>query len=161
MSPEFSDQPRICLVSLRGANKHAAWCSNYEFEDVICTLHAMRFGNWARGSVPEGLAKIARRFNAGNGPENETSPEGTAEGKAVVSTVPSGLIVEGDFFPALKRWAIVLRPSGTTFRLNSRKAFTTGDIDLFIPNPASLAKHGNSSCASEARRSQSRWDSPT
>ena len=27
--------PRVCIVSLRGINKHAAWCSNYEFEDVI------------------------------------------------------------------------------------------------------------------------------
>ncbi len=27
---------RICMVSLRGANQHAAWCSNYEFEDVVC-----------------------------------------------------------------------------------------------------------------------------
>lgn len=26
------------MVSLRGANKHAAWCSNYEFEDVICEV---------------------------------------------------------------------------------------------------------------------------
>jgi glycosyl transferase family 1 len=26
---------RVCLVSLRGVNSHAAWCSNYEFEDVI------------------------------------------------------------------------------------------------------------------------------
>jgi hypothetical protein len=26
---------RVCLFSLRGANTHAAWCSNYEFEDVI------------------------------------------------------------------------------------------------------------------------------
>jgi hypothetical protein len=26
------------MVSLRGANKHAAWCSNYEFEDVICDI---------------------------------------------------------------------------------------------------------------------------
>jgi hypothetical protein len=26
---------RVCIVSLRGINKHAAWCSNYEFEDVI------------------------------------------------------------------------------------------------------------------------------
>ncbi len=26
------------MVSLRGANQHAAWCSNYEFEDVICGI---------------------------------------------------------------------------------------------------------------------------
>ena len=29
---------RICMVSLRGLNQQAAWCSNYEFEDVVCTL---------------------------------------------------------------------------------------------------------------------------
>jgi hypothetical protein len=30
-----STSARTCMVSLRGVNKHAAWCSNYEFEDVI------------------------------------------------------------------------------------------------------------------------------
>ena len=25
-------------MSLRDTNKHAAWCSNYEFEDVICEV---------------------------------------------------------------------------------------------------------------------------
>jgi hypothetical protein len=35
--PRRPDAPpaRVCIVSLRGINKHAAWCSNYEFEDVI------------------------------------------------------------------------------------------------------------------------------
>jgi hypothetical protein len=31
-----SANARVCVVSLRGAKKQAAWCSNYEFEDVIC-----------------------------------------------------------------------------------------------------------------------------
>ncbi len=26
------------MVSLRGSNSHAAWCSNYEFEDVVCGI---------------------------------------------------------------------------------------------------------------------------
>jgi hypothetical protein len=26
------------MVSLRGANQHAAWCSDYEFQDVICGI---------------------------------------------------------------------------------------------------------------------------
>ena len=29
---------RVCIVSLRGINKHAVWCSNYEFEDVITDI---------------------------------------------------------------------------------------------------------------------------
>jgi hypothetical protein len=42
MHPELrrSDAPpaRVCIVSLRGINKHAAWCSNYEFEDVAVSV---------------------------------------------------------------------------------------------------------------------------
>ncbi len=33
-----SPNARICIASLRGSNPHAAWCSNYEFEDVICGI---------------------------------------------------------------------------------------------------------------------------
>ncbi len=33
-----SSNARICIASLRGSNPHAAWCSNYEFEDVICGI---------------------------------------------------------------------------------------------------------------------------
>lgn len=33
-----SSNSRICIASLRGSNPHAAWCSNYEFEDVICGI---------------------------------------------------------------------------------------------------------------------------
>lgn len=30
--------PRVCVVSLRGVQRQAAWCSNYEFEDVIASV---------------------------------------------------------------------------------------------------------------------------
>jgi hypothetical protein len=32
------DPARVCLVSLRGVNRLAGWCSNYEFEDVISQI---------------------------------------------------------------------------------------------------------------------------
>jgi hypothetical protein len=35
MSAGSTGGARVLLVTLRGLNKHAAWCSNYEFEDVI------------------------------------------------------------------------------------------------------------------------------
>lgn len=31
-------RPRVCLASMRGTKKLAAWCSNYEFEDVISAV---------------------------------------------------------------------------------------------------------------------------
>lgn len=34
-SPRPARPPRVCLASLRGVNRLAGWCSNYEFEDVI------------------------------------------------------------------------------------------------------------------------------
>jgi hypothetical protein len=38
-SAESSDGPaRVCLASMRGTKKLAAWCSNYEFEDVISAV---------------------------------------------------------------------------------------------------------------------------
>jgi hypothetical protein len=33
-----SSQPRVLMPTLRHLNRHAAWCSNYEFEDVIQTV---------------------------------------------------------------------------------------------------------------------------
>ncbi len=35
MRSESPRRARVCVVSLRGINPLAAWCSNYEFEDVI------------------------------------------------------------------------------------------------------------------------------
>ncbi len=33
-----SGKPRTCIASLRGINRLAAWCSNYEFEDVAANV---------------------------------------------------------------------------------------------------------------------------
>lgn len=39
--PPGIEKARVCMLSLRGINgisRQAAWCSNYEFEDVICSV---------------------------------------------------------------------------------------------------------------------------
>ena len=69
---------RVCLVSLRGVNQHAAWCSNYEFEDVISASDSVdRFTlTPARGYAArewlasrfiwrEGLNRLTPHFNPG------------------------------------------------------------------------------------------------
>ena len=69
---------RICMVSLRGANKHAAWCSNYEFEDVVCGVddvdlfsltpaagHAMRQWFSRRLIWRRGLRRLTPHVNPG------------------------------------------------------------------------------------------------
>ena len=32
------EKARVCVVSLRDVNRHVAWASNYEFEDVVCEV---------------------------------------------------------------------------------------------------------------------------
>ena len=78
--PRRPDAPpaRVCIVSLRGINKHAAWCSNYEFEDVatdvddvdVYTLEpgrAFTTRHWlARRMVwKPGLRRLSRHLNPG------------------------------------------------------------------------------------------------
>ena len=66
------------MVSLRGLNQQAAWCSNYEFEDVICTLDQVDLLTLSRGwshlarewTVKRliwrpGLHRLARQLNPG------------------------------------------------------------------------------------------------
>lgn len=53
---------RVCLVSLRGANKHAAWCSNYEFEDVICGIDDVDLFSLKPGTAYEARQWFVRRL---------------------------------------------------------------------------------------------------
>ena len=69
---------RVCIVSLRGAQRQAAWCSNYEFEDVIAGVEEADVLNLMPGSsfgVRQWLARkliwrpgaqrLVRHFNPG------------------------------------------------------------------------------------------------
>ena len=55
-------QARICLISLRGTNSHAAWCSNYEFEDVICGVDDVDLFSLRPGKSFRTKEWIARRL---------------------------------------------------------------------------------------------------
>jgi hypothetical protein len=51
---------RVCMVSLRGSNSHAAWCSNYEFEDVISGIDDVDMFSLKPGPRFELRRRIAR-----------------------------------------------------------------------------------------------------
>jgi hypothetical protein len=53
---------RICMVSMRGINKHAAWCSNYEFEDVVASVDDVDMFTLEPGSVYGARQWLARRI---------------------------------------------------------------------------------------------------
>jgi hypothetical protein len=57
-----SPSARVCIVSLRGINKHAAWCSNYEFEDVIKSVDDVDLLRFEPGWAYEARQWIARRL---------------------------------------------------------------------------------------------------
>ena len=50
------------MVSLRGANRHAAWCSNYEFEDVICGIDDVDLFSLKPGPAYEARQWFVRRL---------------------------------------------------------------------------------------------------
>jgi hypothetical protein len=50
------------MVSLRGANQHAAWCSNYEFEDVICGIDDVDLFSLKPGKAYEARQWFVRRL---------------------------------------------------------------------------------------------------
>jgi hypothetical protein len=52
---------RVCIVSLRGINKHAAWCSNYEFEDVVQSVDDVDLYSLEPGAGYEARQWFARR----------------------------------------------------------------------------------------------------
>jgi hypothetical protein len=63
-NPRRPDAPpaRVCIVSLRGINKHAAWCSNYEFEDVIAGVDDVDVYSLEPGTAYEQRQWFARRM---------------------------------------------------------------------------------------------------
>ena len=72
-------------------------------------------------AVPKGRKKIAQRFIAGIGERHVESPAGTKEftvsesaGENEPFCRPSGTFPSHASRPALKRWAILIRPFGTS-----------------------------------------------
>ena len=64
VEPRRPDAPpaRVCIVSLRGINKHAAWCSNYEFEDVIAGVDDVDVYTLEPGTAYDTRQWFARRM---------------------------------------------------------------------------------------------------
>ena len=64
VEPRRHDAPpaRVCIVSLRGINKHAAWCSNYEFEDVIAGVDDVDLYTLEPGTAYAPRHWLARRM---------------------------------------------------------------------------------------------------
>jgi hypothetical protein len=76
--PPHNGKARVCLASMRGAKRLAAWCSNYEFEDVIASVddvdivalspgpaHASREWLVQRLVWRPGLRQLAAKVNPG------------------------------------------------------------------------------------------------
>jgi hypothetical protein len=85
---------------------------------IFCSaLTLLPIGN-LRQAVPEGLAKIAQRFNAGMVDERHRVPKGrlTNGARLLQFNRPFGTYALGTTFPALKRPAIVGSLSGTTLQ---------------------------------------------
>lgn len=64
VEPRRHDAPpaRVCIVSLRGINNHAAWCSNYEFEDVIAGVDEVDVYTLEPGTAYDTRQWFARRM---------------------------------------------------------------------------------------------------
>jgi len=50
------------MVSLRDVNHHAAWCSNYEFEDTICAVDSVDLLTLTPGAAHQPREWLARRM---------------------------------------------------------------------------------------------------
>src|ERR1043166_583445 len=89
-------------------------------------LALMPFGKSSRCLSRRDAMRIARRFNAGNMTAVVQVPKGRLKLHSHSHfSRPSGTRIGGDVNPALKRWAIVVCPSGTAAvrpDANSRKA---------------------------------------
>jgi hypothetical protein len=59
---EHASRPRVCLASLRDVNRHAAWCSNYEFEDVIADVDDVDLVTFRPGPAHELREWVSRRL---------------------------------------------------------------------------------------------------
>ena len=104
---------------------HVGGYEGYE----IFRLTLMPFGNSAQIPVPEGHHENSPAFQRWGDGNEFLSPEGTVEtgiaNSISYSAVPSRLALRLAANPALKRWAIIKCPSGTSGRpaLNFRTAF--------------------------------------
>ena len=76
--------------------------------------------------------RLAQRFNAGEHARGDLSPGGTAERAdlALEFSRPSGTRRFFARFPALKRWASLMCPSGTTRRLIRQRYWGYGRVSL-------------------------------
>jgi hypothetical protein len=61
VSDSAGGRARICIVSLRSINKHAAWCSNYEFEDVVASVDDVDIIPLEPGTAYDARQWLARR----------------------------------------------------------------------------------------------------
>lgn len=62
MNSRSADTPRALMPTLRRLNPHAAWCSNYEFEDVIRGVDDVDLLELEPGAAFEGRQRIARQL---------------------------------------------------------------------------------------------------
>lgn len=80
LDPAYDAATRVCMLSLRGINglnRQAAWCSNYEFEDVVCSVDDVDLlsprSAWAysqrirliKGLLSRGISSRLARVNPG------------------------------------------------------------------------------------------------
>jgi hypothetical protein len=61
-SAERPGKARVCVVSQRGVNRLAAWCSNYEFEDVIGSVDDVDLFELSPGAAYAARKWIVRRM---------------------------------------------------------------------------------------------------
>jgi hypothetical protein len=78
--------------------------------------------------------RLAQRFNAGEPTRGDLSPEGAAERTdlALEFSRPFGTRRVFARFPALKRWASLVCPSGTTRHLIRQRHWGYGRVSLTL-----------------------------
>src|ERR1043166_548434 len=109
------------------------------------SLTVMPLGNsngCGQTPVPEGQSRIAQCFSFGNLMPDEVSPEGTPEFNRFRGEIcrPFGTCRATLGNPALKRWAILKSPSGTSTSAKFRKALGQGGTIFRVAlNAATLA----------------------
>ncbi len=131
--------------------------------DVFCAKgsECVRFagGLWHRSrenqrrAVPQAQPKIAQRFNAGC---RNANPTMSRQGRQSVllprtsSSVPAGTCCAPALTPALKRWAILECPSGTSLRhasfVSTKAALGVGGAHLLASAMSPLRSAGFQAC---------------
>lgn len=56
----MNERARVCMVSQRGVNRQAAWCANYEFEDVACEVDRVDLFCLERGALFDSRRRLVR-----------------------------------------------------------------------------------------------------